>query len=126
MLVLAEKGLILFTVVPMVVGDLSSFARSAVLAGGWGVGPRRGQLTPTGQWDVHSIPCDAMTSTLTGAVDMCGGFCCSGLAASGERLCHVPLVLVVHSLPPSSPRVLHLSHCFPFHCVIVAVVIVLF
>ena len=34
-LVLAEKGLILFTVVPVVVGDLSSFPCSATSAGGW-------------------------------------------------------------------------------------------
>ena len=34
MLVLAEKGLILFTVVPVVVGDLSSFLCSAASVGG--------------------------------------------------------------------------------------------
>ena len=43
MLILAEKGFILFTVVPAVVRDLSSLLRSVVLLGGWeGQGHGRG------------------------------------------------------------------------------------
>ena len=64
MLVLAEKGLILLTVG---VSYLSSFPRSAAWRGGLGgAGPWLGRLTPTGQWQVHSIPCDTMTSILRG------------------------------------------------------------
>ena len=33
-----------------------------------GAGPQPRELTQTGQWDVHSIPCDAMMSILTRAV----------------------------------------------------------
>ena len=66
MLVLAEIELILFTVVPVAVRDLSMLCHVG------GVGPQPRQLTGAGQWDIHSIPCDAMTSILMGAVGMCG------------------------------------------------------
>ena len=48
-LVLAEKGLILFTAVPVVVRDLSSFPCSATWAGGWegrGHGQANGMIIP--------------------------------------------------------------------------------
>ena len=45
-LVLAEKGLILFTVVPVVVGDLSSFPRSAAWRGAGRGGAAAGAADP--------------------------------------------------------------------------------
>ena len=66
-LVLAEKGLILLTVG----GGRLHFQLPALYHVGGslgGAGPWQGRLTPTGQWDVHSIPWDTMTSILMGAV----------------------------------------------------------
>ena len=101
MLVLAEKGLILLTVG---VAYLSSFPRSATCVGGLGgSGPWWGRLTPTGQWQVHSIPRDTMTSILRGGSGSAG----AARRRVGGRLQDVPFISAVRSpspLPSPLPR----------------------
>ena len=102
--VLAEEGLILFTVVPVVVRVLSRFLCYATLAIGWeGWGRARG-LTLTGQWDVHSIPCDTMMTILTGAVGV--QFCGVGWCVLQGSSTKTPLLpFWVHEIP--SPEVVY-------------------
>ena len=87
----------------------SGVVESGWLVGGWlchVVGPQPRELTQTGQWDIHTIPCDAMMSILNRGscyAMLCGGGC--GLRSDVVGwlvplvvglLCHV-VFLVVHS-----------------------------
>ena len=89
-----------------------------------GAGPQLRQLPLIGQWDVHSIPCDAMTSILMGAAGVWVG-CCS-LGTSGVELVSscVTCGLFWLFIPPSPAPGFH-AFLIIFLCVIVAVVVII-